>query len=267
MTLDRLVQTKSGISSKYKAMEAAAAFLPMNFTLGYWGPDDIVSWSVPLRNVMVAFSELLQLQITREEHHIKEDEFIAAVDAVYDEKLDVPQAKDGHHQLSKAMDMRTTNRNPDTDELMDQLLLILSQSGTSIVQEIENSFDIIDQAVIGTIRTTKDPERLVQKHQDALNTLKKVQAEFVASCCTELVGHHAQFFDEHGHLATQTHDQPSRPPLSGLMVGFLFQDRILNLSRSLVNLLEAIVELEKQRQKATLMGTKGFDEIVLMGIG
>lgn len=100
---------------------------------------------------------------------------------------------------------------------------------------------------MGTISTTKDPEQLVQKHQDALNTLKEVQAEFTASCGTELVGHHARFFDEHGHLATQTSDQPSRPPLSGLMVELLLQERILNLSRSLMNLLDAIVELEKRR--------------------
>lgn len=258
MILDRLVQIKSGISSKYKAMEAAAVFLPMDFTLGCWGPDDIVSLSDPVRNVMVAFSELLQLQIMREEHHIKEEELVAAVDAVYDVKPDLPQAKVGHHQLSKAMDLRTENHHPDTDELMNNSLRTLSQCGASIVQEIETSFDVLDQVVSGTISTSKDPEKLIQKHQDALKALSKVQAEFVASCGAELVNHHSRFFDEHGHLVTQTNDQPPRPPLSGLMVGLLFQERILNLSQSLINLLKAVIELEKQRQKRRFWAPKGL---------
>jgi hypothetical protein len=79
----------------------------------------------PLRNAIVAFSELLQLQITREEYHIKEDELIAVFDAIYNEKHEIPQSRIGHHQLSKAIDLRTKNRHPGEDVLMDQSLRTL----------------------------------------------------------------------------------------------------------------------------------------------
>jgi hypothetical protein len=122
---------------------------------------------------MVTFSELLQLQITREEHHIKEDELIAAVDATYDEKHEVPQSRIGHHQLSKAINLRAKNRHPETDDLMDQSLRNLSHSGTFVVHEIENSLDVLDEAICGTIRTSKNPEQLIQSRQNVLDALKK----------------------------------------------------------------------------------------------
>jgi hypothetical protein len=266
MNLDRLTRIKVDLADTNKGLDTSTKFLPMDFTYGRLSPDDITSLNEPIRNMLVAFVELLQLQINHEEGQVKEEELFAAADEVYDEKHSAQGHQVGHHQITRAVDIRSRRRHPDTDHVMDQSFRTLSTSAERLMQEIEKALEAIDQALAGDARKLKTRDQVIKAHADVLEALKESEATFISSGARDLVQQHSKYFDETGHIILPKDDTELPPPLLGLMLGILFQERIQNLSKNLISVLERINELEATRTQRRFWGPRGLQKLLSWGL-
>lgn len=69
--MKKLVGLRDELLAAYKAIDTSAKFLPLDISYGKWNPEDICSLQEPCRQVFVAFGELLQVPMFREQGRIK----------------------------------------------------------------------------------------------------------------------------------------------------------------------------------------------------
>ncbi|KAH8678498.1 hypothetical protein BX600DRAFT_507441 [Xylariales sp. PMI_506] len=261
LDLERLFKLKAGLAGTHKQIESSMAFLPMDFTYSRWSPQDIQSLRAPLRQVFLTFVDLLQLSITREEARVKDDRltqaagFLDDADDKHDHKLPV-----AYHQIARAVQFRAHTRHPDSSEKIVKTLNALSTCASPLMTQWKSAFDVVNRVLAGPSKSTALAAEALQEHQKALEELKSAQARFEAAASDTLIEPHAHLFNAEGNIITPTTPgQP--PPLFGLVIGLLFQERILDFSKAITVLLERITEMESQRPRSRFWMPEGMQRI------
>ncbi|KAE8440859.1 hypothetical protein EG329_006376 [Mollisiaceae sp. DMI_Dod_QoI] len=250
MNKERLIGTKTQILMTYKALELATNFLPMDVSIGKWSSNDLSTLNEPLRGLVIAFLSLLEVHRAKDEHTEKDAAALKMAETTYDEP-DEPTAKPGHHQMGRAVDFRLKTSHPNRDVLMEKSLLALSSSSDQLIDSCKQSFAAILEALAqsNSGKGSDGPAEMLHKHKEALKELKKYRDAFVDLTAQHLLEPHSHLFDDNGLLKMEG---DHFPPLSGLMWGLLFEERLLQLSDALDKLLSRIVELESTRTKVQL---------------
>ncbi|KAI0151233.1 hypothetical protein BJ166DRAFT_385006 [Pestalotiopsis sp. NC0098] len=230
----------------YKSADASSKFLPLDFSYSHWGPRDIGALLKPLRGVMIAFGELLQLPISKEKMRLKK--------AAFDEKINELMGGDentpggikypvAHYQIAKVLALRETSRHPDIDRLILETSAILTTCAAPLLEAWSHSVVLVVQGLQSAF--DKGPVKDVAAHEEALQSLRALAENFIAETSEKLLSPHAHLFDADGNLiSNEEHDLRV---LMSYMLGLLYQERIINLTKALENLFQEVITLEKSR--------------------
>lgn len=257
MDLAKLMESKAQILGSYKALGPAAKFLPMDLSIGKWSSDDLTSLQLPFREVLVAFHNLLQIFISRSEHQLKDDKMVEEAETVYEEMTGEDRLPLGHHQLSRAADFRVRAKHPDSEAMLDASFHAMLQSSSAIVKKCQDGLAAIDDSfaqsrtsIIGSRKSKDAQQAMVESHARLVEELEQLETEFTSLTATLLKESHAHLLDETSKLKPQ--DGTHAPPILGLTLGLLFEERMLSLSKSLRGFLSIVVEIETKRSTARI---------------
>jgi hypothetical protein len=128
MNLKHLMKVKSQIVGAHQALGLSMKFLPLDASRGKWSAGDISNLKDSLRQLVVMFLGLLQLQISREEVRTRDEQLVSMIEALHSEKDEKASRKVGHHYMNKAADFRLSAREPQAKELIEKTLLSLAES-------------------------------------------------------------------------------------------------------------------------------------------
>ncbi|KAF5006961.1 hypothetical protein FDECE_6677 [Fusarium decemcellulare] len=254
--MERLQQYKGELALAYKSVESAGKFLPLDFLYRRWSPDDINGLQKPLRQALVSFGDMLQLSISREE--------LVAKDVALTKAAATLQNSDGKQQplayhIAKAADLRDATRHPDTEEMIAKSTEALSSCATPLLQALSHGFDAIVQAL-----STVPQEHTILEHEQAGRSLQETLEDFQESAADHLIAPYSHFFDADGKVI---YADDRAPPLLGLMSGLLYQERLINLSKDIMAILEQAIEIERVRTTNRLWLPKGLNRIISLGLG
>ncbi|KAF7514576.1 hypothetical protein G7054_g15191 [Neopestalotiopsis clavispora] len=230
----------------YKSADGSAKFLPLDFSYSHWSPSDVGSLQKPLRGVLVAFGELVQLPISSQRMRAKKAAFEETVkdlmgeDAATDFKFPV-----AHYQIAKVLALRETSRHPDIDRLIMETATILTSCATPLLDTWSHGINVVIQALQEAF--DKGPVKNLASHEETLQSLKTLGETFTADTSEKLLSPHAHLFDSDGNLKSD--EEHDRRVLLSYMLGLLYQERIINISKALENLLQEIINLEKARER------------------
>jgi hypothetical protein len=247
-----LMGTRLKVVAAYKALQPSALFLPLDVSVGRWSSEDISSINKPLRQVVIGFTSLVQVQRAKELHKEQDSEAVKMAEAAYEDSgADRSATTPGHHQMGRLVDFRLKSRHPSGEILLEKSLKGLFHSSEKLLDSCRECLKAIDEGLLQSNSLSKsiNAEEMIKNHRRALEELQSHRGTFVELTAKHLLGLHSHLFDDDGFLKME----PGQPlPLSGLMFGMLFEDRLLQLSSSLDKLLTRIVELESTRSNVRL---------------
>ena len=278
--IKRLMKLRDGLLASYKSVDDAIKFLPMDFSYGKWSPQDIGSLHEPFRQMFVAFGELLQVPMFREQGRMKADMLRkvspdghkSSADAEEDTRTEnaddmgkksskkrkkdakVPKTKVATHQIARTIGLHEHLHHPDVETMTRQTFQELSQS-LSVLLPTWREASLYVAASISQSTSRSN----MRNSGEILKDLHHAQAEFEATAGKALVELHEHLLDADGNIIED--ETGHHPPLLGLMTGLLYVERITNCAKATSVLLEKIAELDTTRQKSRLWLPKGLAKL------
>ncbi|KAF2098023.1 hypothetical protein NA57DRAFT_76820 [Rhizodiscina lignyota] len=269
----KLQQAKGGTIMAYKEVQASLGFLPLDLSTCRWNAEDITSLQEPMTKVVTMYAGLMQLQISRVEartrHRTMND-----IEEALQSGDDTKKGAVGAHQLALALDTRHKLHHPQTEDLLWKSMQALMDSSHDILLSCSDAIEAMVEAIENVNErrwfrhlSTEQCEQLSTKHSDVLQKLNQHITEFASMATDRLMDPHAHLFDENGHLIPTNDSDDTVVPVHGLMLGLLFEERILGVARSLDMLLKRIVELEKGRTKNRIWFPTGIRHFFAWAVG
>ncbi|RSL98392.1 hypothetical protein CEP52_010374 [Fusarium oligoseptatum] len=238
------------MTASYQRLEIANKFLMLDVSYRKWSPEDISCIQNALQQMFIMFGELVQYTIARAEAATRYQALTEVAQSMQKSDPSNDQYPTAYHQISRTLDHRARTRRPDTDTLLTASFQALSKSVSPLLQEWQNACDAIRHALAGA--STKESPSL---HVVAQSLIEAHEA-FEKSAARRILDHHAHLFDAEGNLLPN--DEPDRaPPLFGVMTGLLYQEHILNLSRSTITLIEEVTKTEEKGTEETMRKPNG----------
>ncbi|RSM20648.1 hypothetical protein CDV31_000334 [Fusarium ambrosium] len=251
-TPEKLRELKEDITASHQRLEIANMFLMPDVSYRKWSPEDISCIQNALQQMFIMFGELVQYTIARAEAATRYQALTEVAQSMQKSDPSNDQYPTAYHQISRTLDHRARTRHPDTDALLTASFEALSKSVSPLIQEWQNACDAIRHAITGT--STKEPPSLRVISQSL------TEAHEAKSAARGILDYHVHLFDAEGNLLPN--DEPDRdPPLFGVMTGLLYQEHILNLSRSTIALIEEVTKTEEKAQKKRLWLPLGIQRI------
>ncbi|KAJ5794615.1 Brefeldin A sensitivity protein-related protein [Penicillium paradoxum] len=265
LTLPELHKIKVKCIAAYRDMVPSIGFLPLDFSVGWWGADDVKSLKKPLRQALVSSLSLLEVQIARiggKEKLEKLEQLILNrnSDSDVDEKAHPREV--GMRQLMDSANLVQALRSPEHESMRAETIEVLRESSKAILpacQEaaaiIEESLHAVNQRWIGRL-SQESLNGLHERSQSALQNLQALRASFATETTERLIETHADIFDEKGVLKSLDGDALSR--VQGITVGMVFEEQVLGVADSWERVLGQLVALLGERQKIHLWLPKGL---------
>jgi Putative ER transporter, 6TM, N-terminal len=259
LSLERLEQTKAEIFGGYKGLEASMGFLKFDFSIGRWNSEDVETLRDPLRQLVIMFQGLLQLQLDRVQTRSKGRKLQEIEESMQNDKTedkgDVPGS--ARHQLISHMNLRKQIHTSEVEELLSKSLQALFSSSGPLLNACGDAVDAVQEALheVNAQRWFSRPsaeefDRQRAKHEDVLIRIKDARTESAALTAQHLLDPHIHLFDDRGNLMKATGTVAS--PLHGLVIGLIFEERILGLAGALETMLSQLLLLEQHRTKICL---------------
>lgn len=269
LTLAELNAIKVKCIATYKAMEPAMGFLPLDFSVGWWGADDVKSMKQPIRQALMTSLSLLEVHIARIGGHAKLEKLHQlTVDRDSDtESQTTGKEKDrprevGMRQLIESVNLVQALRSPEHESLRSETIDALRQSSKDILPACQHATELIAEC-IGTVnkrwfgRASKEHlNELCERTQSALQNLQSLREAFATETTERLISTHAEIFDEKGKLKTL--DESSVHRVRGITIGMIFEEQVLGVADGWERVLGQLVNLLKERQKIRLWLPKGL---------
>uniref|UniRef100_L2FE22 Uncharacterized protein n=1 Tax=Colletotrichum fructicola (strain Nara gc5) TaxID=1213859 RepID=L2FE22_COLFN len=257
-SLDRLLQLKSQLAMAHKSLGSSVGFLALDFSFRKWSPEDVKSLQDPLRQVSVAFNGILQLFVTMEEKSLKASALTEAAMALEDQKDSGNKQRPLAYHIARAIGVRDSVKHPDTEKMLEKTLDVVSSTAQPLLSALGQALDAIVSALEGESTSSADLER-----QQTLNLLNEALVDFEAST-QQLTALHSHLFDADGRVIYDQNGQV--PPLYGLMVGLLLQERLISLSRKTATMLETVIKIDQSRPRKSLGLPKGLQRLFGLGL-
>lgn len=253
--IEKLQATRAKVIAASQSIESGLGFINLDVSYGRWNPEDIKTLAEPLRQLTISFLALLQFQVHRIEARSKIDKLSQYGDLLRDGEQS--QSTHGHHQLAHALDMRSRFYTPQAEQSVENSLRALFTSSGGLLTTSGAAVDAIVDAVhhVNTRRWMKKPtaqecEEIAVKHEAILKRLKADREEFAALTTEHLLGPHSHLFDRDGKLVHPGGDNSS--PLHGLLLGMIFEEKLLDVAEALEGVLAQVVQLERHRVKTRM---------------
>ncbi|CAI7646711.1 unnamed protein product [Penicillium glandicola] len=252
----------------YKDLKPALSFLPLDFSFGWWGADDVKSMKKPLRQAMMTSLSLLEVHIARAGGYAKLEKLQQLVDRDSDsdsksngiEKIRSREV--GMRQLMQSVNLVQALRSPEHESMRSETIEALRESSKDILPACQEAVEIIAES-LNTVNKRwfgrPSKERLNQLHersQTALQNLQALRASFATETTERLIQIHEEIFDEKGMLKAL--DETSLPRVRGITMGMIFEEQVLGVADGWERVLGQLVALLKERQKIRLWLPKGL---------
>lgn len=269
--LAQLLKTKAGVIAAYKGLEANLGFLALDVSTGRWNTEDVQSLHEPLRQLIIMFLGLLQLQITRLESKTKSDGLKTLDDAMHGGSMEIEMPEIGQNHLVQVLSLRNRFKHPDSEDLLEKSMGALFTSSGTLLDTCGEAIDAIMEALhmVNSRRWFKQPKvdecnQLRVEHAKVLKRLKDGQIQFAELTSQHLLDPHNHLFDDRGQLKLQGN---SEAPVHGLMLGLIFEERILGVASALDIMLSQIIKLEQERTKTKIWFPTGLRNLFSWAVG
>lgn len=226
----RMIQTK--IVQEYRKMEPAFGFLPLDFSVGLWGSEDVSSFKEPTRLLVTAFMALLEFHMTRLYNVSRTENLLRDyVDEIKnDHALDEKHTHDvGGHQRSKMAELLDGFRTAGDHHIGDEAAKELIRSSTEAIEICLESLDLMKECIhmVNSRRWFRRPaaeerEALHRRATETLEKLHQVRRSFVHSVTETLITEYSQFFEDPDAQGNR------RTRARGLVVGMVFEEHMAN---------------------------------------
>lgn len=253
----------------YKEIESSLGFLPLDLSIGRWNAEDILSLKEPMGKVVTMYTGLIQLQIDRITAYKKRrnlDDIEAALEGGDENR----KPTIGAHQLALSLDARHSIRHPEEQELLWKSLAALLASSSNIMGSCMEALDAIIEslAAVNNKRffsrsSAQQCEDMAAEHEELLQRLIQHEETFSREASEGLLDPHEHLFNEEGKLR----NDEEIPPVHGLIVGLLFEVRMLAVSHALKLMLKRIIELERGRTRTRVWFPTGIRHLFAWGFG
>ncbi|KAK9238709.1 hypothetical protein V1525DRAFT_418325 [Lipomyces kononenkoae] len=255
LNLQDLQDLRAKTITCYKEMEPAIAFLPLDFSLGYWNAYDVKSLKEPVRRTMLTGLALLQLHISLmgtankvqklQETHGREGQ----AEAHAKNYRDV-----GVHQLTDTLDVVQALQSPEDETLRPTIVEVLKPSAMEILSASQDALSFIADCIHNVnshhwLRRLSEEEihQLLERSQVLLSNLTAACNSFTRDTTERLLENYEDIFDESGRLKSV--DPLTLHPLRGITLGIVFEDRILGVADAVQKLVTQITNLLQSRTR------------------
>lgn len=257
MNMRHLQTTRATVIGSYKLLQGSLEFLPLDVSMCRWNAQDIALLKKPMRQTLVAFMSLAELQMTRAELKLREEKMAEHEQVSEDGESEEIETRFGHHHLAQQLDFRKLVRHPETEDLFTKSMVALQVSSEPLLNTCREVLDAIIEALgavnhrrwIGRLNPS-ECRQLHSKHALVLEKLQNDKKQFLALSSGYLLDPHSHLFDENGRLKDARSDRLL--PVRGLFLGLIFEERILELANALELLFGQIVILENERTRTRL---------------
>jgi hypothetical protein len=226
----RMIQTK--IVQEYRKMEPAFGFLPLDFSIGLWGSEDVSSFKEPARQLVTSVMALLEFHMTRLYSDSRTENLLRDYvdERKNDHALDEKHTHDvGGHQRSKMAELLDGFRSAGDHHIGDESAKALIKSSTEAIEVCLESLDLMKECIhmVNSRRWFRRPaaeerEALHRRATDTLEKLHRIRGSFVHKVTETLITEYSQFFED-------PDDQgDSIPRARGLVVGMVFEEHMAN---------------------------------------
>jgi hypothetical protein len=253
----------------YKAIEPAIGFLPLDFSVGWWGADDVKSMKQPIRQALMSSLSLLEVHIARVGGEAKLEKLHRlTVDRESDTesqatgKVKNRSREVGMRQLIESVSLVQALRSPEHESLRSETIDALRESSKDILPACQEATELIAEC-LGTVnkrwfgRPSKEHlNELYERSQSALQNLQSLRESFATETTERLISTHAEIFDEKGMLKSL--DESSVHRVRGITIGMIFEEQVLGVADGWERVLSQLVALLKERQKIRLWLPKGL---------
>ncbi|KAE8345123.1 hypothetical protein BDV24DRAFT_171062 [Aspergillus arachidicola] len=225
--VDRLHKTHAQIIQEYRKMEPGLAFLPLDFSVGRWGPEEVASFKEPMRQVVAAILLLLEFHIGRIHGEVRTEDILREY-AEQTKDGDITDEKQprkvGAQQLSQLVELleglRSSDNQPLPQEIVDELVHTSSMAIDACLEGLavtKECFHMVNCRRWVRRPSPTDREDLYQRSQTALENLRKAHSGFLHDMTELLIGHFAPTTNG------EPHDQRK---LGALVVGMVFEEHV-----------------------------------------
>ena len=254
--LAHLQATKAGIAGAFKGLDGSLGFLALDLSTGRWNTEDVQSLHQPLRQLVIMFLGLLQLQITRVETATKNERLNDLEEAERAGTADGGVPHIGHNHIIQVLSLRKSFKHAEKEDLLEKSMGALFTTSGTLLDTCGEAIDSIVEALhtVNNRRWFKRPkveecDQMRMKHDEVLERLRQDKTVFADRTAQHLLDPHNHLFDEDGHLKMQG---DAGAPINGLMLGLIFEERILSVASALDAMLTQIVSLERERTKTKI---------------
>ncbi|KAJ4006012.1 hypothetical protein NW752_001257 [Fusarium irregulare] len=255
MPVAQLQASRAGMISAFKAGQPALAFLPLDFSRGLWGADDIKGLHEKARRVMYTSLYLIDFQIGRVRSQQKEEEHRKAeADGHLGPVIGTEKYEIGRRQRQETVTLLSAFERPEGAELR-------SKTKNTLLETLAEVMEIGPQAVnlaadyikavnnCRWVRKTSPArfEELNRNLHDLLARSRIAREACIVNTTKGVLEAHAELFDANGKL--KPIEGTDRPFLPSLVIAMVLEERMLGWITAVENLLEYILNLSEKRTK------------------
>lgn len=254
--MERLERLKSHTMAAFKGLGTSVAFLPMDISYGRWGADDIGTLYPHFREVVLAFCELVQLQLKISGSREKSSKLMNALLTLNERTEPGSRLPVAHRQLVKALAMQSAARHPDAAALYTATYNVLARCAIPVFGAWSGAIRTIEEGM--SHASGNRAADFAQSIQDAINMVREQGKEFKDESAKLLLEPHSHLFNETGDLKN-TEDARL---LVAFLLGLLYQERILRVNDAFLKLLISVEHVDNHRDRNRLWLPRGLDKLL-----
>lgn len=208
-------------------MEPGLAFLPLDFSVGRWGPEEVASFKEPMRQVVAAILLLLEFHIGRIHGEVRTEDILRE-HAEQTKNGDITDEKQprkvGAQQLSQLVELleglRSSGNQQLPQEIVDELVHTSAMAIDACLEGLTATRECIHMVNCRRwVRRAPPTERedLYQRSRTALENLRKAHSGFLRDMTELLIGHFAP---------TTNGESRDQRKIGALVVGMVFEEHV-----------------------------------------
>jgi hypothetical protein len=256
--LAELQATRTGMISAYKAGQPALAFLPLDFSRGLWGADDIKGLHERVRRVMYTSLYLIDFQIGRLRGQHKEDEHKKAeAEGRLEPMTNREKYEIGRRQRQETVTLLSAFERPEAAELRSKTKRTLLETTAEVMEIGPQAVDLAANYVqaVNSCRWFRktSPERFEELNRnlhDLLARSRIAREACVINTTQGVLEAHAELFDANGKL--KPIEGTDRPFLPSMVIAMVLEERVLSWTIAVERLLEYILNLSEKRTRGRI---------------
>ena len=265
-SLRHLSKTKSKLIEEYRKMEPAVVFLPLDFAIGCWGPNDVKQVTEGVKQVLASILSLLDFHASR----ISGEAFIVRAMQKYTDKIndsdssiDEKKHEIGSQQLIQLGEMMKGLQCPDDQPIREETLRQLTTTSASAIAACLEGLGAAKDCIRMVNRrrwywrpSAAEREKLSRRCREALSLLRKTRPSFVHDTTEALLDGYLPRFSPEEDPEVSHATVASR--LRGLVVGMVFEEHLASTLDKTEALLELVATTFDKYPKARLWGPTGL---------